>query len=402
VFRKQEEPALFGPSLCEVVSEDHEVWALKELVDSLFASEVQSACTDRGGVPYDPATLLSVVMYGFMRGIHSTRELESACRYDVRFWALTGRNHPDHNTLHRFMVTLRDQLPGMMARVALRAKEQGLLTLRVVSVDGTKVAANVSQWKRLVDSAAELDAEELPTRQLHRLTGYMTGFNAQVAVDCDSGMIVGEALLQDGNDMHAMPAVLQSMERTSGEFPAAVVADKGYDSGETHTELARRSILGVIAPQGKEASFWNVNESGDPICPKGFAPRRKGGYTRRGNRWVRFTVRECKGCALKAACGVKDFKTIYVPQGTNVADRILNARRFESEAIQSLARTRGPTVELIFARLVLRYGLRRLSFKERSKAHAEFRMFCLAENLRILLRLFLEPFEHLNLAQACS
>jgi hypothetical protein len=206
-------------------------------------------------------------------------------------------------------------------------------------------------------------------------------------------MIVGEALLRDGNDMHAMPAVLQSMERTLSEFPSVVVADKGYDSGETHTELASRSILGVIVPQGKEASFWDVNDSGEPVCPKGFAPKQKGSYMRRGRRWVRFTVRECKGCALKSACGVKDFKTIYVPEGTNVADRILNARRFESEAIQALARTRGPTVELIFARLVLRYGLRRLSYKERSKAHAEFRMSCLAENLRILLRLLFGPFQ---------
>src|SRR4051794_11269429 len=146
VFRKEEEAALFGPSLVEIVPESHEVWSLKALVDSLFASEFREACTDCGGVPYDPSALLAVVMYGFMNGIHSTRKLETACRYDVRFWALTGRNHPDHNTIHRFICGMRERLPEMMSTVGRHAKEQGMMPLRVVSIDGTKVSANVSQW----------------------------------------------------------------------------------------------------------------------------------------------------------------------------------------------------------------------------------------------------------------
>lgn len=390
VFRREEEPALFGPSLCEVVPEDHEVWSLKGLLDSLFAKEFREACTDCGGIPYDPCALLSVVMYGFMKGIHSTRGLESACRYDVRFWVLTGRNHPDHNTIHRFMVQMRSRLPEMMSRVAQHAREQGMMPLRVVSVDGTKVAANVTQWKRLVEHSCEEEAES-PTRQLHRRLGFMSGFNAQVAVDNQSGLIVGEALLRDGNDKHAMPAVLESIERTTGRLPGVAIADKGYDSGETHTLLASRGVLGVVIPQG-EALPWSLDESGAPVCPKGFAPRQKGGYTKRGRRWIRMVVKECKGCSLRESCGVKEFKTIYVPEGTNISDRILNAKRFEEDAIQRLARTRGPTVELMFARLALRYGLRRLSYRERGKAHAEFRTFCLAENLRMLLRL---PFDSL-------
>jgi transposase len=366
-----------------VVPPEHEVWVLRELVERMFASTFRSRCTDYGGVPYDPARLLSGVMYGFMNGVHSTRGLESACRYDVRFWVLTGQTVPDHNTIHRFLCRMRDLLPQMMATVSDEARSKGLLRMRVVAVDGTKVAANVSAWHNMVSLLTE---DEEPALQKDRKGRVFRGFNGQLAVDADSGMIVGEALMPDATDQHAMPDVLASIERTTGTRPDVVIADKGYDSGSTHTLLADKGVLGIVIPQGKSASFWKLNEKDEPVCPRGFVPVRKGGYRRKEQRWLRFVVRQCKGCPLQVQCGSRSGKTIYVPEGTRIADRIRNAARFEEEEIQKLARTRGPTVELLFARLKARYGITRFSYRQRSKAHAQFRIFCLAENIRRLLR----------------
>ena len=51
---------------------------------------------------YHPTVLLNVWLYGFMAGIRSSRKLEVGCRVQILFLWLTGRHHPDPNTLWRF------------------------------------------------------------------------------------------------------------------------------------------------------------------------------------------------------------------------------------------------------------------------------------------------------------
>jgi len=318
------------------------------------------------------------------------RALEKACRFDVRFWVLTGQLTPDHNTFQRFLFELREDLPWMMQRFVEHAKSKGLVSMRVVAVDGTKVAADVSHWRRATQEMLESEPPEESPVALRSARGErLCGFNVQVAVDADSGMVVGDAVLQDKTDHHAMPAVLKSIEKTAGTLPVIVVADAGYDSSETHTELARRDVLGVVVPQGREALFWSLDENGRPVCPIGKSPVPKGGYTRGGRRTLRYVVPGCSSCPLQDRCKAKTGKTIYVPQGTRASDRIMNAQRFEEPAIQALAKTRGPTVEVHFARLKAKLDRNRFATRTKSAVHAEFRLFCLSENIRKLLVLCL-------------
>ena len=51
-----------------------------------------------------PKQMFQLVVLGFMNGKYSTREINKACTYDIRFmWLLGDRNPPSHTRIARFI-----------------------------------------------------------------------------------------------------------------------------------------------------------------------------------------------------------------------------------------------------------------------------------------------------------
>lgn len=88
-----------------------------------------------------------------MTGVRSSRKLEAACRDQVPYWWLTGRQFPDHTTLWRFYQTHRQQMRTLLKRTVRTAVRLGLVDVAVQAVDGTKVVANAAK-ERTYDRAA--------------------------------------------------------------------------------------------------------------------------------------------------------------------------------------------------------------------------------------------------------
>ena len=71
--------------------------ALNEIVEhhlDLSVFEQRYSNDDTGRLAYDPKVLLKIVLYGYSKGMVSSRKLEEACRRNVMFMALsadTGR-----------------------------------------------------------------------------------------------------------------------------------------------------------------------------------------------------------------------------------------------------------------------------------------------------------------------
>ena len=65
---------------------------------------VFAACYSQyGRIEYPPRILTKLLVYGYMRCIFSSREIERACRENICFmYLLEGYNAPDHNTIARF------------------------------------------------------------------------------------------------------------------------------------------------------------------------------------------------------------------------------------------------------------------------------------------------------------
>jgi len=54
---------------------------------------------ENGGLAYDPRILLKVVLFGYSRGLISSRQIERASRENVTYMALTCGEQPDHSTI---------------------------------------------------------------------------------------------------------------------------------------------------------------------------------------------------------------------------------------------------------------------------------------------------------------
>jgi transposase len=56
----------------------------------------------QGQPPYHPGMLVALLLYGYSRGIYSSRQLARACEERVDVMAVTGLKRPDFRTISDF------------------------------------------------------------------------------------------------------------------------------------------------------------------------------------------------------------------------------------------------------------------------------------------------------------
>lgn len=70
---------------------------LSAIVERMDLSELFATYCENGRNEYSPKVLLKICVYGYMRNILSSRELERACKENINFmYLLGGKPVPDH------------------------------------------------------------------------------------------------------------------------------------------------------------------------------------------------------------------------------------------------------------------------------------------------------------------
>ena len=138
---------------------------LVEICDELDYSKLYGAYV-RKWRKVNPRTMFEVLAYGYMNGIYSSREIESACRHDIRFmWILQNEPAPDHSTIARFQ---NERLTGVMEDLFYQLTEKlyqmGELTYKNMFVDGTKIEANANRYTFVWSKAVAKQLEKLEVR----------------------------------------------------------------------------------------------------------------------------------------------------------------------------------------------------------------------------------------------
>ena len=146
---------LLPHNMLDWVPEGHAVRVVIGAVERLATRDLTARLvppTEKGSAAgparYDPVMLLAVWMYGYLRGVLSTRAVEDRCRYDATFRVACGRAIPDHTTFSRFRRHLFAQeglAEDLFYRVLHVCACAGLGRLGVVAGDGVKVAASASK-----------------------------------------------------------------------------------------------------------------------------------------------------------------------------------------------------------------------------------------------------------------
>ena len=84
--------------------------------------------------------MLKVMVYAYMDNTYSSRKIEKAMRENINYMWLSGKQVADHNTIARFRSKkLKTIFKDIFKQVVLLLADEGLVTLKEVFTDGTKI-----------------------------------------------------------------------------------------------------------------------------------------------------------------------------------------------------------------------------------------------------------------------
>ena len=384
--RSDASPDLIPENWLDWIPKDDLAWVLKPLLREFDLSGLLALYSDCGGVAYDPVSLLALVLYGTLDGVHSSRELEKRCRTDARYRFLLDGQVPDHCSIHRFRRRIGDALPELLGQTADLLGLHGKCSKKKGALDGTRIPGNVSQWRRMVRNEDGDESRSDPeARQLFRTHGdYVVGYNLQVAVDSEHLAVLGCEASNNAYDGNVLESALDACEEQGG-LPEKLALDAGYADSACAEEIAGRGVEGFASPKEETGLFWKEREDGRLVCPAGHALRREGRFAGKNGRGrVRYWIKECPECPLKETCCKARFKTLTVREGSDPVHWVRNSHRARSPEGEDMRKMRGRTVEVLFAQLFWNLRFRRLLMRGLSGASIHLLILCLAHNLRLL------------------
>jgi len=103
---------------------------------------------DNGGRPaYDPAILLSIVLFAYSKGITSSREVQWCCETNIIFKALSCDTVPHWTTIAKFVSRYPKKITDLFEQVLLICHEEGLLGNELFAIDGCKMRSDAAkEW----------------------------------------------------------------------------------------------------------------------------------------------------------------------------------------------------------------------------------------------------------------
>src|SRR5215468_6166401 len=112
--------------------------------------------------------MVALLLYGYCQGERSSRVIEKRCVRDVGYRVICGGLRPDHATIARFRARHEQAPGGLFSQVLRLLAAEGMVSLGVLSLDGTKLAGNAAQKAnrtlpaigKLLAEAAAADAAE--------------------------------------------------------------------------------------------------------------------------------------------------------------------------------------------------------------------------------------------------
>ena len=344
---------LLPEALQDWLPEGHLVHFISDAVDGLDLGAFHARYDKDGprNQPFHPAMMVKVLVYGYATGVFSSRKIARKLHEDVALRVLAARNFPAHRTIRDFRALHLKELSELFVQVVRLAREMGLVKLGTIAVDGTKVKANASRHKamsyghmlkaeaalkaqiaalldkaRAADEAEknepELDIPAEIARRQDRLDaiaaararleqrqrdadlergrshdddqkprgqdgkpkggrykrpfgvpedkdqdnftdpdsrimqraggGFDPAYNAQTAVDDTAHIIVAAELTNCASDVRELPTMVEVVKDTLGAYPERTLADAGYRSEAVFATLARCTDLVVaIGREGK-------------------------------------------------------------------------------------------------------------------------------------------------------
>lgn len=163
---------LLPPSLEELIPLSHPVRVVNEVIESINLEVLEKAYKGGGTSSYHPKMLLKILVYGYVSNVYSSRKLEAATKENINFMWLAAMQQPDHNTINSFRgKRLQEALKNIFTQVVELLVEEGILSIKDIYVDGTKIEANANRYTFVWGNAIKTNKEKIK-KQLEELWQY--------------------------------------------------------------------------------------------------------------------------------------------------------------------------------------------------------------------------------------
>lgn len=157
----REQMYLFPPSLKDWVPEGDLSWFILDAVGEMDLQTFYEGyrLDGLGGKGYEPAMMVSLLLYSYCLGERSSRRIEWLCQRDVGFKVVAANQVPDHSSIARFRQDHEEKMTVLFKQVLRLCAGAGVVKVGVVAVDGTKIKGNAAldanRTKESIDSEVE-------------------------------------------------------------------------------------------------------------------------------------------------------------------------------------------------------------------------------------------------------
>jgi transposase len=447
-------------SIEQYVSEDAPVRVYDAFVEALDFQKlgIEENKFKEGNPSYDPRSMVKLIIYGYSYGVRSSRKLERETIYNLSFIWLMGGLKPDHKTIAEFRRKNKEALKKALIQCVRLCVRLDLIAGNVLFVDGSKVRGNASvknTWdknkcqqvlakaeKRIEEALAEAEAldkeeagephlvainkrlkdarniqqqvkqieEELEASgrknlntvdkdctRVNNFQGSGAGYNAQVVVDDQNGLIVSSDAVSTNNDLGQFSVQIDQAKNVLQKSPKIAVADSGYAFIEDLAKIDNQQIQ-VIVPTQRIASgrvigkFDKRNFHYDPdqdcyYCPQNqkliynSLTRKRYGKT--------YLIENSKFCLQCSAYG----KCTRAKQGRKVT-RLNHETLMEKLEIehnlnetQVIYKRRQEKIELVFGHIKRNLGVSSFLLRGFAGVRAEMAILAVCFNVRRMISL---------------
>ena len=130
------------------LSADDPVYTLINILEDFDFSSLLARYSNKGRKGYNPIMLFAVLLYANMRGIRAVDRIVELCERDIAFIWLTKGEKPQRDTFYAFLneKLTKEILEDLHYQFIRILEKKGLVTLKTLFIDGTKIEANANRY----------------------------------------------------------------------------------------------------------------------------------------------------------------------------------------------------------------------------------------------------------------
>lgn len=128
--------------------DDDPVYTLKKVMEDIDFSGLLAQYSNKGRNGFNPIMMYTTLVYAAMRGVRSVDPIVDLCRRDLAFIWLTQGKQPKRDAFYEFknLRLTEEVLEDLHYQFVRRLEKEGLVTLKELYIDGTKIEANANRY----------------------------------------------------------------------------------------------------------------------------------------------------------------------------------------------------------------------------------------------------------------